>query len=616
MNQSLLRTKPVRFALAASGVVLVLLVLFRLFSPFLISSDLVRERMENSVEEWLGHDVVIRGTPQLAFWPRPTVTIDDIILRQEDKPGAATLGHVASLSARFNIWDALRGSPVFRDFTLTEPDLFVRQNENGSLNWGAEGLLGQVLRKAGQTQPGTQPVTQGRVELDRDPVIGDITITRGSLHFEDHTGRTLVLEQAQGTLDWPRLSKSARLRMEAVVNDQPVSLDISAVEPLLLLAGRGSEVDAALQSALVNASFSGIADLQRYAFLSGDLKISVPDVAKAVVWSGLPVHIADRLSNLSLTAKLLTIGNVLRFDQLSLAANNTKGTGVMDLSMATGTAAPRITGTLAFDTIDLTRLVQAIAREDQVETGDTSGKQSPLERQIGFDVRFSAATAALGPLTLENTAISVVSSATQVQIEVLDSDLFKGSLTGELTLLQAPERSTKLRLALRDIDLASLGKALEWSSPSISGTGSFQGKMKLSKTLLQASSEDAMGDFRLQVKSGTLGGLDLSKLLSLASGSSYFALQQAGGSATSFETLEAVGKINGSSAELTAATILAAPYKLSLAGVVPYETRSLSLSGTIEDTTDRHRLFIGGAWPNPVIWPVQEQSQTPDEARP
>lgn len=612
MNQSLLRTKPVRFALAASGVVLVLLVLFRLFSPFLISSDLVRERMESAVEEWLGHDVVIRGTPQLAFWPRPVVTIDDIVIRQEEKPDAAILGHVASLSARFNIWDAVRGAPVFRNFTLIEPHILFRQNADGSFNWGAEGLLGQALHKTGESLP----ATQNRVQLDRDPVIGDITILRGSLQFEDHTGRSLTLDNAQGTLDWPRLSKSARLRMEAVVNDQPVSLDISAAEPLLLLAGRGSEVDATLQSALLNASFSGTADLQRYAFLSGDLKISVPDVAKAVAWSRLPVHIADRLSNLSLTSKLLTIGNVLRFDQLSLAANNTKGTGVMDLSMATGTAAPRITGTLAFDTIDLTRLAEAIAREDQTETGETSGKQSPLERQIGFDVRFSAATAALGPLTLENTAVSVVSSATQVQIEVLDSDLFKGSLTGELTLLQAPERSTKLRLALRDIDLASLGKALAWSSPSISGTGSFQGKMKLSKTLLQASPEDAMGDFRLQVKSGTLEGLDLPKLLSLASGSSYFTLQQAGGTATSFETLDATGKINGSSAELTAANILAAPYKLSLAGVVPYETRSLSLSGTIEDATDRHRLFIGGAWPNPVIWPVQEQSQTPDEAKP
>lgn len=603
MNHGIFRTRPVRIALAASGLLLALLVLFRLFSPMLISSDLVRERMESAVEEWLGHDVVIRGTPQLSFWPRPLVTIDDIAIRQEDRPDAAILGHVASVSARFSIWDALRGTPVFQDFTLTEPRLILRQNQDGTLNWGTKGLLGQALVKTGQSQSSSE----SSVRLDRDPVIGEISILGGSLQIEDSAGRSVLLDQLQGELDWPRLSRPARLRINALVNTQPISLDIRATEPLLLLAGRGSEVDAVLQSALANASFSGTADLQRSAFLSGDLQISVPKVAEAVQWSGIPIHIADSLSNFSLTAKLLTIGNVLRLDQLSIAANSAKGTGVMDLFMATGSTPSRMTGTLAFDTIDLGKLSQVIAGEEQARMDGKGSHQSPLNRQIGLDVRFSAATAALGPLTLQNAAVSVVSDASQAQIEVLDSDLLKGSLTGDLTLLQAPEASTRVRLVLRDVDLASLGKALAWSGPSLTGTGTFQGKMKLPNTLIQASPEGALGDFRFSAKAGSISGPDLATLLSLAGGSSYFSLQQAGQSTTSFETLEATGNINGSSLELASGTIVAAPYKLKLSGVVPYETRSLSLSGTIEDTTVRQRLFIGGAWPNPVIWPVQEQ---------
>lgn len=605
MNHSVFRTRPVRIALAASGLILVLLVLFRLLSPLLISSDLVRERMEGAVEEWLGHDVVIRGTPKLSFWPRPLVTIDDIAIRQEDRPDAAILGRVTSVSARFSIWDALRGTPVFQDFALIEPHLILRQNPDGSLNWGAKGLLGQALEKTGQQN---QPASEATAQLDRDPVIGEISILGGSLQIEDRAGRSVLLDQLQGGLEWPRLSRPARLRMKAVVNTQPVALDISAAEPLLLMAGRGSEVDATLQSALANASFSGTADLRRSTFLSGDLNISVPNVAAAAQWSRIPVHIADRLSNFSLSAKLLTIGNVLRFDQLSISANSTKGTGVMDLSMGTGSVAPRISGTLAFDTMDLGQLAQVIA-------GDAA--PSSLAQPLGLDVRFSATTATLGPLTLENAAVSVVSSASQVQIEVLDSDLFKGSLTGDLTLVQTPQVSTKIRLALRDIDLASLGKAFAWSGPSLSGTGTFQGKMKLPNTSLQASPErdsglpvspdGATGDFRFNAKAGSISGPDLGKFLSLAGGSSYFSLQQTGQSTTRFEALEATGNINGSSLELVSGAVVAAPYKLSLSGVVPYETRSLSLSGTIEDTTIRHRLFIGGAWPNPVIWPVQEQ---------
>ncbi len=612
MYQNLLRTTPVRIALAASGLVLVLLVLFRLLSPLLVSSDLVRERMESSVEEWLGHDVVIRGAPVLSFWPRPVVRIDDIAIRETDGPDASVLGHVASLSARFNIWDALRGKPIFQDFTLTEPQIFLRQKEDGSLNWSSDGLLGQTLRKTGQAQP----TAESQLRLERDPVIGDISIVSGSLRIEDRTGRSVLIDKIEGSLDWPRLSRSARLRIDAIANKEPVSLDVSAVNPLLLLAGRGSEVDATLQSSLVTASFSGTADLQRYAFMSGDLKISVPRVAEAVTWGHIPVHIADRLTNFSLTAKLLTIGNVLRFDQLSVAANGTKGTGVMDLAMATGSNPPRLTGTLAFDIIDLARLGHVIASEEQTIGADKVKRASLLERQIGLDVRFSAASATLGPVTLENAAVSIVSNASQTQIEVLDSDLFKGSLTGELTLLQVPELSTKLRIAAKDVDLGSLGKALAWSSPSISGTGSLQARMKLSKTLLQTSPDDVTGDFRFQAKSGSIGGLDLSRLMTLAGGTSYFSLQQAGQSSSSFETLEAVGKINGSSAEISSAFIAVAPYRLSLAGVIPYETRSLSLSGTIENGATSHRLFIGGAWPNPVIWPMHEQFAPPGTSRP
>ncbi len=612
MYQNLLRTMPVRIALAAGGLVLVLLVLFRLLSPLLVSSDLVRERMESAVEEWLGHDVVIRGTPSLSFWPRPVVKIDDIAIRQEDRPDAPILGHVTSLSARFSIWEALRGTPVFQDFTLTEPQVLLRQNQDGSLNWSSDGVLGQTLHRLGQSQS----AVDNQLQLERDPVIGDISIVSGSLRIEDRTGRSILIDKIEGSLDWPRLSRSARLRIEAIAKNEPVSLDVSAVNPLLLLAGRGSEVDATLQSPLVTASFRGAADLQRYAFMSGDLKISVPKVAEAVTWGNIPVHIADRLTNFSLTAKLLTIGNVLRFDQLSVAANGTKGTGVMDLAMATASSPPRLTGTLAFDTIDLARLGHVIASEDQTIGADKAKRASLLERQIGLDVRFSAASAALGPVTLDNAAVSIVSNANQTQIEVLDSDLFQGSLTGELTLLQVPELSTKLRIAAKDVDLGSLGKALAWSSPSITGTGSLQARMKLSKTLLQASPDDVTGDFRFQAKSGSIGGLDLSRLMTLAGGTSYFSLQQAGQSSSSFETLEAVGKINGSSAELSSASIAVAPYRLSLAGVIPYETRSLSLSGTIENGVASHRLFIGGAWPNPVIWPMHEQFQIPGTSRP
>ncbi|MFD1745963.1 AsmA-like C-terminal region-containing protein [Rhizobium helianthi] len=600
MNQHKPRHLLTSAALLASLLVLAGILAFRVFSPSLISSALVRERMEASVEEWLGHDILIAAEPDLSFWPRPVVTLRDITIRTQDRADAAIIGHVEALSARFSIWQALRGAPVFEDFTLVGPHILLKRNAKGQLNWGTDGLLGQALREAAERENASGAPSD-------DPVIGDITIVQGSVLLSDAAGRSLSITQIEGSLDWARLSASARLRMKGMVNEQSVALDISTAAPLMLLAGHSAQVDASLQSPLVSATFSGSADLARYAFFAGDLRLSVPKVADVVTWANLPIHIADRLTDFSLSARLVTLGHVLRFDQLSIGANGTTGSGVMDLSMATQTSAPRVTGTLAFDAMNLGDLVTAISGQSDEDVEPPARPDfPPFERQLGFDVRFSASKVEFGLLNMTNAAVSVVSDSERAQVEILDADLFGGNLTGDVSMTNEPAVRTALNLKARDVNLAQLAKALNLGNSAISGTGNLSARFFADEAIRGISADDIQGQIQFNAKNGTLPAIDLTRLETLAGGTSYFELKQLRRTSLDFDTLDVKADINSGTAEIQSFLLHAAPYRLALSGTVPYLTRSLFLTGELENTSSgkaAHGLLVGGVWPNPVIWP-------------
>jgi AsmA protein len=599
------RKKIARIALYAGAGLLALTMLFRVAAPILVSSSLVRESMEDAVENWLGHDVTIEGAPELEFWPHPVVTLTGITIRQENQPGAPVLGRIATLSAGFSVLQALRGEPVFQDFKLVSPDITITADGAGTFDWSSDGILGEAVRNAITPQE-TSATDMSRPDV-RDTVMGDVTISAGRLSIRDRSGHTLRIEDINGTIDWPKLSAAADMRMRATIRGKAIDLELALPQPLLLLGGRGTDIDATLTSPLLSGRFAGRADLARYAFFSGDLELSIPNVSDVVNWANLPVHTADGLRDLSLSARLVTLSNVLRFDRLSIAANGTHGSGVMDLSMQSATSAPRVTGTLAFDAVNLGALIQAISDDRHSGGRADVAADPPFERQLGFDVRFSVKTAILGSLTLANSAVSIISDAQRAEIEILDSDLLNGSLTGQIRMRLQPKPSTRVMMSARNIDFEALARELSLPGPVLAATGSVDLDLQLEKPLAEAHPADVTGTFRLSTGAGRITGLDLAALRRLAAGSSYFSLDQTTGGATSFDSLVLSAELASGSAEIQEAVLAGTPYSLRLSGVVPYETKSLSLAATVIDQTlpDQPRtVFIGGAWPNPIIWPA------------
>ncbi|MGO8425831.1 hypothetical protein ACC772_37510, partial [Rhizobium ruizarguesonis] len=65
--------------------------------------------------------------------------------------------------------------------------------------------------------------------------------------------------------------------------------------------------------------------------LSGNITASIPDVPALLTWSGKSIPCIATLKSASLESDIMSSGNWLRFNNLSLSLNEASATGVMDL---------------------------------------------------------------------------------------------------------------------------------------------------------------------------------------------------------------------------------------------------------------------------------------------
>lgn len=593
-----------RRVLIGSIIALCLFSLFQLVAPFLISSTVVRESMERAVAEWTGHDVEIDGTPDIRFWPEPRITLREITIRKQAEDGERVLGRVARLSASFDLLQALVGQPEFKDFRLTDPEIYVLREADGRLDWANDGLLSRAVRDV-------QPDGSGQVlAADDDARMGDVRISNGLFEVSDIvSGRITRLQSINGTLDWPWLSRRLELKADANFNGKALTLDMSSTQPLLLLSGKSGNLSGTMTSVLFHGQFQGVANLAANAFLSGDAELTVPDLAAAMNWAGMNFTGVERLKSFSLKTRLVTNDSILRFDNLSLGLNDAKATGILDLMLLPDRPA-RLTGTLAFDRMDLSAALAAIAPRALGDTSRTSGQLADLE----LDLRLSAQQAMLGRFMLSEAAVSVMNVGDQSRIDIADSDFETGRLTGRIaTVKGGTAGAVALRLAIQDADFGNIVKELGLAGPLPAARGSLDLSLDIDRPLEPEAWRNAKGALRFRAERGSLSGVNLAGIWQLAAQKPYFPLSDAGSGSLEFDHIDISANLADGSADIREGRITGATETLTLSGVIPYINNSLALSATVATVaaaagTPPLMVFIGGSWPNPVIWPV---SQTP-----
>ncbi len=596
-----------RRVIVGTAIVLALFAVFQVVAPSLISSSVVRQSMERAVARWTGHSVSIAGPTDIRFWPKPRITLRGVTIRRTMEDGNdRVLGHVERLSAGFDLLQALRGDPQFKDFRLTGAEIFVVRETDGRLDWANSGLLSKAVQNVAAS--GDQQI----LDAGSDAEIGDVQI-RGSVlevtNLQD--GKRVRLEGIEGSLDWPSLSRGMRLQAKATFRGRPLDLDIGTPQPLLLFSGRKAKAAVDLRSDLFSGSFQGVADLASPGLFSGDTSLSTTDVPAFLTWAGIEAGVAADLQTFSLQAQLISSEGALRFENLALELNGADAQGILDLTRQEGKR-PRLTGTLAIGSVDFLPLLRTLGPVMIDEGGDAQR----LRDRVELDVRLSAKRATLGPFELDELAVGIMNTGDQSRLDILDSTFESGRLTGRIaTIKDGAAGALGLRLMVHDSDFGAIFKTLGAKGPLPAATGSLEVALDVGKPLTPAAWRNARGSVHFTSGPGTLSGVDLAAMRELSVRRPYFPLSEAANGSLAFQSVEVSADLAEGSAEIRDGRITTSSETIQLAGVVPYVNNSLALSSTFHpftaDATAATGFFIGGSWPDPVIWPLpQPAAQT------
>jgi len=594
--------------------ILIVFAVFRATAPFLISSGLVRSGIERVLSEWTGYRAQIEGDPTLDFWPSPRVTLNQVTIREPTRNGKV-LGHVDSLSADFSLWSAIRGHAHFHEFHFLRPILYIRRDENGLIDWTNEGRLSKAIEQAEASSGGGLEMRK-----DQDAAIGMLTIEDGSIEMTDErSGNVYKLNAVNADISWPRLSQAMTAVILARFNNQDIKLNFNSTQPLLFFAGKNVDTKTSFFSPLISWTYAGIASISDFSALSGNLELSVPNVPSFLAWSGQHLPAADALKNVSLNADIAAIDNGLRFNNLNFKVNDSAASGIMDLNYRSR-GKPKVSGTLAFDQMNLNPFLAAFSMRLAAETAiDALLNGNPLQR-LDLDMRLSSNKASLGPFQFENIGASLLVAGGKAKFDIGDSGFEGGSLTAHLEVAPGDfDGGGKLQISIRNADFGGLFTRLKLIGPlPMPSSGSLDLALSTSKPIWVATLSDVAGTMHFTSAAGSFRQFDISTFRTLATEKAFFRMSDIANSSFDFDGINVDASFAKGSAEVKNASVRGRNETVTLNGVVPFRTNGLALSGAIEATSPSNAdelpmlpFFIGGTWPNPVVSPVATLLQKP-----
>ncbi|MCP5000782.1 MAG: hypothetical protein GY933_19085 [Hyphomicrobiales bacterium] len=606
----------IRWILATVIVVGLVAVISGIALPFAISTDLVRDRLERDISQWTGHEVELLGTPDVGFWPVPHIALKRISVSSRNFPKAEPIVFADEMRADFSILSALTGDPSFSNFVLVRPIFTVEKFPEDITSWNSrsgrisEGIATTVKRaESSSTDNSTiQPIPAYR--------LGDVTVENGTFTWIDHTnGNTEKITAINGIISWQRLNGGMEADISGIYRGEAATLFMESARPLLLLAQRTSQIEIEFASTPLTLAFSGGANLSGTPFASGKLSMKSPSMRQTLEWSGTEIKPGEAIGALSLDAELQLQNGRAMLDKLILELEGNRGIGVLDFKQYEGK--PGISGTLAFSSLDLASFLRAFTPlpsngEDIAKTIDTS-----FLNQLRLDMRLSAQSATLGPLSLTNVAAAARIDEGRATFDIGDATAYGGSLLGRIILAESGiEGGGEIRFSATDINLEQALAALDISGPFPQGTARLNVALSTPFPTWATGLSDLAGKFDLSIVNGSVPSFDPAQFRELAETERFFGLGGISTGSFQFTTANFEATFSNGIAEISKGEIVGQNAVLNLTGIIPYQRGGLALIGVLEETAtvastletsqpdNSIQFFVGGAWPAPVISPI------------
>jgi len=553
--------------------------------PRLISSHAVTAELIDRIEQYTGGTVLYEGIPRLGVNGGLSLSLSKFrILADNPDDNFVT---TENLTVRLSVLPMLFGNVSAKAFELENPVLRLTQGANGQDTiFPKGGLLGQAYR-----------ATREDAKIPNLPAHA-LRIKNGQVIVQTD-GMSEILENVNG--DFKLTGASGKIDFDGSFKwyDEPMSLTLNMKDGLSLFSGGESDLKASGYSGNTLFKFEGTSNLISNLFLEGDLDISGDSLVEFIQLTGL--RPGDTVFAGGFGVKGQASGTLSNFeikDAVISVADNT-GRGVMQLT-SSADSLRRLSGTLAFDRLDLTRLSRS--RVDPREENQ--------EHSLNIDFRLSARNMSVGFAELKNVAAAVTSDYEGWVFDVGASE-YAG---GQLTARTGERLSGDKNQAFLDLN----GKALNGVEISnlIPGPLSMTGNVDITSSLRTKqpypafSKEGIDGTIQLTATGGTLEGIDMNALFASDLGNTAPLIWQG---TTAFNELLLNVFLNKTNASVSKGKINTPTNIFTLIGDVDFETKTIALqtqTKVSEDEPTTKRIHIEGQMQSPTLRLGAAQSQT------
>jgi AsmA protein len=364
-----------------------------------------------------------------------------------------------------------------------------------------------------------------------------LQVRRGTIIVVNQSGGTETFSDVLAEITSNRKGSfgakgSATYRGSSIAFDTSWSLPADRKVPLRV------PVKAALKSSILNVNIDGRLAVSDDLRLQGLTDLSAGKLRHVARWFDIPVSNSTEFQDMRVKGTLDWGAGVLTFSRATIVMDGNEGTGA--LALDTTKAIPSFDGTLAFDTLDLSRYLSRgtqLASLWSLGIGDDEVAPSALTR-INADMRLSASKIAVPHVQTGRGAATISLVNGKLQADIAELELEGGSFGGQLTAdMGTPVPHYKLIGKLENVDAGRSLAGLLHRNP-------LQGRANISLDLV-GSGQDMKGV--LGSLSGKAGlalidagrlGLDLRALLYAAQRSSTKGWASAGKGQTALEVLD------------------------------------------------------------------------------
>lgn len=397
--------------------------------PFVLSPAFIGGKLSEAVEQATGRRLVIGGAPRLALWPELAVEIDDVVLANPQGMYEGRFVSMDRLRLRIGLEPLVQRRLEVREAILVRPRIGLVVDSDGRANWSFA-----TPGSAARSDEGGGAVEVAGIAL------APIVIEDGEIRYLDQRSATaMAIEHVDLTITAPDPQGPVNLEGHVTWKGQRFKLAFFAKSPQRL-SGEGSPIDLAVNGALIDFTFNGLARLDGGVSLAGTMEMKSSSLRDLAEWTGKPLAPGGGLQAFAVKGAFDLAGSSISLKEATIVLDGMNGQG--SLGIDTGGTRPSVTASLGLDRLDVNAYLGLPAPQSPATAeGIEAWSAAPIDLAglAAVDARLALAASAISLRGIKTgkTRIDATLKDGRLDARLSEMAFYDGKAAGRIVLSSA-----------------------------------------------------------------------------------------------------------------------------------------------------------------------------------